>query len=175
MIKKWVQEVIIGLNLCPFAKPVFESDRIRFAETEALTIEEAGDFFLDELAIIQNAPASEISTTLISFPKWPISFYDFNDFVGWAEGILEEVNLDEHFQLVVFHPEFHFDELELHDRANLVNKSPVPVIHILRTIEVEMVLKNIKDGENISFVNQERLESMTEEEIRKYFPYLETI
>jgi hypothetical protein len=172
MLKKWVKETVIGLNLCPFAKPVFESNLIRFSETDLVTEDEASEFFLDELAIIQNALPQEISTTLMSFNKWPINFYDFNDFVGWAESILEEVGLDEHFQLVVFHPQFHFEDLELHDRANLVNKSPMPVIHILRSIEVEMSLKEIKDGENISFINQEKLEALTDEEIKKHFPYL---
>lgn len=172
MIKKWVKDVVIGLNLCPFAKPVFESNLIRFAETSLTTEESAAEFFLDELAIIQNANPKEISTSILAFLKWPINFYDFNDFVGWGESILEEVGLDEHFQLVVFHPQFHFEDLELSDRANLVNKSPVPVIHILRSIEVEMSLKEMRDGENISFINQEKLEALTELEIRAYFPYL---
>lgn len=172
MIQKWVKDVVIGLNLCPFARTVFESGKIRFCETDIVTEEKASELFLDELAVIQNAPASEISTTLIAFNEWPISFYDFNNFVGWAEEILDEVGLQEHFQLVVFHPEFHFEDLELHDKANLVNKSPVPVIHILRTIEVEMALKNVADGESISFVNQERLEALTDLELRTYFPYI---
>lgn len=172
MLKKWIEETVIGLNLCPFARPVFESNRLRLAETDLVTEEAASEFFLDELAIIQNADPKEISTTLLAFNKWPIHFYDFNDFVGWAESILEEVGLDEHFQLVVFHPQFHFEDLELSHRANLVNKSPMPVIHILRSIEVEMSLKEIKDGESISFMNQEKLEALSEEEIRKHFPYL---
>lgn len=172
MLKKWIEETVIGLNLCPFARPVFESNRLRLAETDLVTEEAASEFFLDELAIIQNADPKEISTTLLAFNKWPINFYDFNDFVGWAESILEEVGLDEHFQLVVFHPQFHFEDLELSHRANLVNKSPMPVIHILRSIEVEMSLKEIKDGESISFMNQEKLEALSEEEIRKHFPYL---
>ncbi len=172
MIKTWVNEVVIGLNLCPFAKSVFESKLIRFSESALLTEKGSADFFLDELAIIQNADASIISTSILSFNKWAISFYDFNDFVGWAESVLEEVGLDEHFQLVVFHPQFHFEDLELHDRANLVNKSPVPVIHILRSLEVELALKEIKSGENISFINQDNLNALTEGEIQKYFPYL---
>ncbi len=171
-LKNWVTDVVIGLNLCPFARPVFESGKIRMSETDLISEDEAAEFFLDELAIIQNAEASEISTTLLAFNKWNINFYDFNDFVGWAESILEEVGLDEHFQLVVFHPEFHFEDLDLTHRANLVNKSPVPVIHILRSIEVELSLKNTEDGESISFINQEKLESLTEEELKKYFPYL---
>jgi hypothetical protein len=79
MLKKWVKETVIGLNLCPFAKPVFESNLIRFSETDLVTEDEASEFFLDELAIIQNALPQEISTTLLAFNKWPIGFYDFND------------------------------------------------------------------------------------------------
>lgn len=172
MIRTWVNDVVIGLNLCPFAKSVFESKLIRFSETSLITENGSGDFFLDELAIIQNADPKEISTSILSFNKWDISFYDFNDFVGWAESILEEVGLDEQFQLVIFHPHFHFENLELNDRANLVNKSPVPVIHILRTLEVEMSLKEIKDGEGLSFINQAKLEALSDEEIKRYFPYL---
>ena len=171
-LKEWVREVVVGLNLCPFARPVFESGQLRFAETDIVTETEAAEFFLDELAMIQNADPKDISTTLIGFKKWPISFYDFNDFVGWAESILEEVGLDEHFQLVVFHPDFHFEELDLNHRANLVNRSPIPAIHILRSLEVEMSLKKVQDGESISFMNQEKLESMSEDELKKYFPYL---
>ena len=35
LIKKWLEETVIGLNLCPFAKTPFEEGKIALIESQA--------------------------------------------------------------------------------------------------------------------------------------------
>ena len=89
--------------------------------------------------------------------------------VSYLEKFIEDESLD--IQIVCFHPEFKFESLEDEDRANFVNRSPFPMIHILRKSEVQRAAQ-IKGGENISFINEKKLKSMSVEEFKKVFSYL---
>ena len=129
-------------------------------------------FYLDELEELSEAGSDEISTTIIVYPHGPKNFRDFNDLVGDIEGMLEEANLGHEFQLVLFHPEFVFEGEEFNARGNLVNRSPFPMLQILRSEEIARALKNPKDGEIISFNNEEMLNQLSEEKIDELFYYL---
>ncbi|MBY0413322.1 MAG: DUF1415 domain-containing protein, partial [Bdellovibrionales bacterium] len=105
-------------------------------------------------------------------PHGNSDFLEFNDFVGDLEGLIEEANLSDVFQLVAFHPKFVFEKTDFSERGNLVNRSPYPTLHILRSEEIARALKNPKDGEIISFNNDQKLNEMSEEEIDKLFYFL---
>lgn len=165
----WIKEVIIGLNLCPFAKLPFESGKIRTSISDVTDDDKMFEFFLDELEIIQ--AKIEISNSLVCFSKYNDSFEQFYDFVNHCEHLLVKLNLDHLFQLVCFHPNFKFANSENSQRVNLVNSSPCPLIHILRTNEVENATKSISDPETITNNNEIKLTSLSNENVEKFFPW----
>ena len=171
IIKKWVHDIVIGLNLCPFAKAPWDKGNIRFQESLATNEDEMLKDFLDELHLLQMSKSTEVSTTLLYFTHYQEDFMSFNDFVGTCEVVLEKLNLDDLFQLVAFHPKFQFAGLEINDKANLVNSSPIPLVHLIRKEELSLVIKEIDDGEKISFANEKRLKKMSSSEIKNLFPW----
>lgn len=170
-VKVWLQDVIVGLNLCPFAKAPWEKGLIRIQASRATDEEQILQAFLDELNELQMHRPSEISTTLLCFTDYQGDFITFNNLVGSCELILEELGLDELFQLVAFHPNFQFANLTADARANLVNSSPMPLIHIIRKMEIAQVIKEMNDGEKISYANEKRLEQLELADLKKLFPW----
>lgn len=170
--KYWLENIIIGLDLCPFARIPFKKGLIRLVVCEDMDEDDQMSFYLDELEELNEAGPEEISTTVIVYPHGPKSFPEFNDLVGDLEGMLEEANLGREFQLVLFHPEFVFEGEDPQARSNLVNRSPFPVLQILRSDEINRALKNPKDGEIISFNNEEMLNQLSDEKIDELFYYL---
>jgi len=153
----WLEEIVIGMNLCPFAKYPYKNGLVRVVISEAIDDEEQINFFLDELLHLQNESISKLSTTLIAFIYEKKNFQDFNDFVGTLEDLLIQSDLEEHFQLVTFHPQFHFDNADPMAQANYVGRSPYPIVHILRNSEIEIALANNPQMKQISLINEENL------------------
>lgn len=168
----WLEEIVIGLNLCPFAKVPYQNGLVRLIENESVEESDQLSFFLDELDHLQQTPAAQLSTTLIAFIKDETDFSDFNDFVGLCEEVMVESGLEEHFQLVAFHPKFMLEGLSEEDRSNWVGRSPYPTIHLLRNAEIEMALAGYSDIIGIPARNEGRLSSLSEAELKKLFYYL---
>lgn len=168
----WLETIVVGLDLCPFARIPFEKGQIRVVECEDAGEEGQMGFFLEELEFLNQVEAADVSTTLIVYPQASSSFSEFNDFVGDLEFMLEEAGLDEIFQLVAFHPKFVFEHLDPDHLGNYVNRSPFPVLHILRSDEIARVVKNPKEGEMISFNNDKKLHSLSRESLDQLFYYL---
>jgi hypothetical protein len=168
----WLEEVVIGLNLCPFAKTPYHNGLVRLIENESTLESDQLSFFLDELENLQQRPVTELSTTLIVFVNDDNDFADFNDFVGLCEDMLIESGLEEHFQLVAFHPQFLLADIDPLHRSHWVGRSPYPTIHILRNAEIEMALAGYTDLIGIPARNEGKLLSLSEEEFDNIFYYL---
>ena len=69
----WVKEVVIGLNLCPFARGPFEADTIRYWVCSAQDADGAYRALIEEVAdFIQQSP-DEVETGLFIIPRgWRI-------------------------------------------------------------------------------------------------------
>jgi hypothetical protein len=162
MIKKWLEQTIIGLDLCPFTrKPYFEGK---------ILIEELKEHdFLDSFSAFQSQ--SKFETALLVYPDWKISFLDFYDFSEECKDQLDSLSMEDEFQLVAFHPDFCFEGLDFSNRANLVNSSPVPLIHILRINDLDLLNLSIKEAKAISFGNAKQLEALGQDEIKNHFPW----
>ncbi|MES2526651.1 MAG: DUF1415 family protein [Bdellovibrionota bacterium] len=169
MINKWLENTIIGLDLCPFTRKPFLDGKILVEELPALNPEDAHQNFLSSLSTFQNQ--NKFETVLLVFPHWKMSFKDFYEFSEDCEDQLASLDLEDEYQIVAFHPEFAFEGLEYSDRANLVNSSPLPLIHILRTFDLDMINMSAKEAEAMSFGNSKKLESMTAEEVAAHFPW----
>lgn len=169
-MEQWFKETILKLKLCPFAQKPWEEGRLKLIDSSAQSLFEAQQSFLEELDILHSTPAGELSTTLIGFPEWSISFDDFLDFTQSMEELLEEADAAEHFQLVCFHPDFQMSGEPPESLAHWPNSSPYPVLHLLRTIEVAQV-RSPDIGIEISRANEKVLANLSESEKRHHYPW----
>ena len=135
--KQWLEAAVIGLELCPFARPVHTQDLIRYAVSSAGTPEQLLADLLRELEILAEADPSEIETTLLIHPDALPDFLDFNDFLDVADAAIEDLGLDGVIQIASFHPQYQFADTEPDDIENYTNRSPYPILQLLRESSVE--------------------------------------
>lgn len=176
--KKWFEEWILKLNLCPFAHAVQAKKQIRFEIEESNSFEKCVqkavseiDFLLEHGADSESETENEdktefyIDTTLLIFPNqlnFKESFEDFLDFVALLELYLEQNELDSEFQLVAFHPNFIFEVEDINSKSHYTNRSPYPTLHILREPSVQKAIEDFGNVESIPQKNIEKLEKMKE-------------
>ena len=172
LTKYWLTDIVIGLDLCPFARIPFERGLIKTTICDESGEEEMLSAALIELENLNEIGPQELSTTLIVYPNGPKSFYEFNDFVLDLEAMMEEAELGDIFQLVAFHPEFVFEDTDFDEVGNLVNRAPFPILQIIRSEEIMRAMKNPKDGEVISFNNDKKLNALSQEARDSLFYYL---
>ena len=172
LTKYWLENIVLGLDLCPFARIPYQKGQIRISACGDTTEDEQLGHFLEEIDLLHQADPKDISTTLIAYPHGSPDFYEFNDFVGDLESMLEEAQLDDTFQLVAFHPRFVFVDTPFEHLGNYVNRSPFPIIHMLRSQEIARALTNPKDGEIISFNNDKKLHDLSSATLDQLFYYL---
>ena len=51
--RRWVEQAVIGLNLCPFAKAVYVKDQVRLAYSDATTPGQLLEQLGEELLLLQ--------------------------------------------------------------------------------------------------------------------------
>jgi hypothetical protein len=169
MINKWLKKTIIGLDLCPFARKPYLEGKILIEKLSGQESSAAQNQFLTSLSSFQGQVHFE--TVLLAYPDWKVSFQDFYDFSEDCEDHLVSLGLEDEFQLVAFHPEFCFEGLKFSNRANLVNSSPVPLIHILKIKDLKLLNLSQKEAEAMSFGNAQKLESLSQEQLLDHFTW----
>ena len=103
--------------------------------------------FLNECELLDTNP--EIETTIIILPIGFDEFEDYLDLVECTEEILEENGYEGTYQVATFHPNYCFEGEEADDASNFTNRSPYPMLHILRDESVERALERYPDAEGI--------------------------
>lgn len=121
--------------------------------------------FKSELELLNRG---EFETSLIVLDS-KMDFQSFYHMTQDLEEMLESAGLENHFQLVAFHPEFCFEGLDPSDKANLVNRSPWPLLHILRFSDIEELSLSPQEAEQISHRNEKKLKEMKESDLHKLF------
>ena len=102
----------------------------------------------------------ELETTLLIHPAVLSDFLDFNDFLGQADELLRRSGLEGVFQLASFHPHYQFAGTAPEDAENYTNRSPYPVLHLLREASLEAAIERYPDTADIPERNIERMESL---------------
>jgi hypothetical protein len=147
--KKWVKSEVIGLNLCPFAREAYVSERIRYVVSGAVTAEALRAQLADELRLLQTLESQATETTLLIHPRVLGDFLEYNDFLDLAEQTIEELGFEGVFQIASFHPCYQFEGTEADDVANRTNRSPYPMLQILREASVERAVAEYPDIDQI--------------------------
>ncbi|NDJ81100.1 DUF1415 domain-containing protein [Vibrio campbellii] len=171
-VDQWLNDVVIGLNLCPFAAKPQRNKQIKIFVSEASQEEALLEDILLQLIELSNTEPEKLETTLVVVPNMLQDFWDYNFFIDWVEGLLKQQDWEGIFQVATFHPDYCFGGAEPEDDENLTNRSPYPVFHLIREESMEKVLKHYPDPESIPDTNIARVSALSEEERKKLFPYL---
>jgi len=144
--RAWLTEVVIGLELCPFAKPAHVKGQIRYVVTAVEEPEALLQVLLSELQALMDADPALVDTTLLIHPRALPDFLDYNDFLGVAEFALEDMGLSGQLQIASFHPDYRYAGNEADDMANCVTRSPYPMLHLLREASVDRAVAAFPDA-----------------------------
>lgn len=158
--RRWLERAVIGLTLCPFAKAVHVRRQIRYVLSEATT---AADLLTDlagELVHLQAIDPDVIDTTLLIHPHALADFHDYNAFLDDADAAVDALGLTGEIQVASFHPDYVFADADMDDPANCTNRSPHPMLHLLREESVARAVAAYPDPDAIVERNVETLERL---------------
>jgi len=157
---QWLERAVIGLNLCPFAKAAYVKQRVRFTVSAATNDEALLDDLIVALQELHAADPSECETTLLIHPAALTDFLDYNDFLDAADAALDALGLTGVIQVASFHPQYQFAGTEPEDIENCTNRSPYPLLHLLREDSIEKAVQSYPDVDDIPQRNIETLQRL---------------
>ncbi|MCB1843080.1 MAG: DUF1415 domain-containing protein [Halioglobus sp.] len=153
--ERWLESTVVGLNLCPFARLPLLNASVRFSVSAATTEQQLLLHLNAELSLLEDA--TEIETTLLVHPCVLQEFGAYNQFLTDAENLLEDSGYEGIYQLASFHPGYQFAGTSGEDAENYSNRSPYPMLHVLRESSVERAVASYPDVHDIPRRNIERL------------------
>lgn len=166
--RHWLTRAVIGLNLCPFAKAVHVKDQIRYSVSDATNTEGVLTDLESELRTLADADPAVIDTTLLILPHALADFLDYNDCLYFADRMLKDLRLEGTLQIASFHPHYRFEGSEPDDIENYTNRSPYPILHLLREASIERAVDAFPDAADIYERNQDTLRRLGEEGWRQW-------
>ena len=158
--RAWLERAVIGLNLCPFAKAVHTSNRVRYRVSHARDAEALLADLGDELKALHAADPQVCETTLLVHPWVLNDFLDYNDFLDVADAAVDALGLTEEIQVASFHPHYQFADTGPEDIGNYSNRSPYPTLHLLRQASVDAAVAAFPDAAGIYEKNVATLERL---------------
>lgn len=156
----WLQKAVIGLNLCPFAKAVHVKNQIRYRVSHATTTESLLQELIEESLLLDNADPEEIDTTLLIHPRVLDNFFDYNDFLEIADATLAKLGLEGELQIASFHPAYQFADTSIDDITNCTNRSPYPMLHLLRESSLDQAVMAFPEADKIFNKNIETMRGL---------------
>ena len=155
--RHWLEVAVIGLNLCPFAKAVHVKQQIRYTVTQASSEDELLAVLRDELSLLAKSDSNEIDTTLLIHPQALTDFIDYTAFLRKADRLLRSQGHEGTLQIASFHPAYEFAGSSPDDIENCSNRSPFPMLHLLREDSIERAVAVFPDAGEIYERNIETL------------------
>lgn len=165
--RRWISSFVIGLGLCPFARQVFDAGRIRYAISYSRDKNTLSNDLVSELHLLLASPSTQIETTLLIHPHVLGDFLDYNDFLGVVDQLLEELRLRGTIQVASFHPQYRFAGTEPNAAENYTNRSPYPMLHLLRETSVSQAAEASDEVLKIPRRNIETMRNLGQEHILK--------
>ena len=149
--KKWIIDVVIGCNFCPFAANVVKQQTIFYRVEESVERKTCLNSFVHEIERLDSDPT--IETSFLIFSNAFQQFDDYLELVSLAENLFKRNGYEGIYQLASFHPLYLFENSNENDPANYTNRSIYPMLHLLREESIDKALANYKDPESIPVRN----------------------
>lgn len=170
LTEAWVDAMVVGMNLCPFAAPVVKQATIHYAIEMGEKDDAIIQAFLAELDRIQASEEDELATTLLVAPNALKEFDQYLDMLDILQGLLDRSGLGGVFQLASFHPNYQFAGVEPDDITNWTNRSPYPAFHLIREGMMSRVLMNYGNPDDIPERNMTLMRELGREGLIERFP-----
>jgi hypothetical protein len=171
-INQWLDDVVIGLNLCPFAAKPQRLNQIHIDVFTGHDESELDKALLTALDELQSMDAEQRETTLLVIPNALTTFDEYMLYLQQAQWLLQRAGLEGVLQIASFHPNYQFDGTEPSDKENLTNRAPYPILHLIREDSLTDVLSKYPDPESIPEDNIARVEGLSPSEIKNLFPHI---
>lgn len=149
--KAWLEQIVIGLNFCPFAKKEFVNNTIHYVDSQQTKIASAIDELASQFEHLANNP--QLETSLVIYSQGFTDFEHYLELLDYSQDLLEDMDFEGEFQLASFHPDYCFADQSVDDVTNFTNKSPWPTLHIIREQSMSKVLATYKQPEQIPLNN----------------------
>jgi hypothetical protein len=166
-IRRWLDDFVVGLNLCPFARPLLDTPNLRIAVCEESDTTALRSVFLQELDLLQRCTEQEVATTLLVFPNALHEFNAYLHFLDEAQQLLVQSGLEGLVQLASFHPHYLFEGEVPNAASHYSNRAPYPLIHLLREDMVSRALEEFPDPEQIPERNIDALTGIGADELER--------
>ncbi|MEM9385684.1 MAG: DUF1415 domain-containing protein [Pseudomonadota bacterium] len=163
--RRWLERFVVGMGLCPFAASPLAQDRVRFVVSAA---SEEGALLValqEEIAFLDRQPA--IDTTLLIHPAVLQDFLAYNDFLDLADALLVDCDRDGVYQVASFHPSYQFAGTAPDAAENYTNRSPYPMLHLLREESVGRAVASGIDTNDVPVRNIQQMNKLGEKELAR--------
>jgi uncharacterized protein len=134
--QRWLEKVVLGLRLCPFAAVPFARGQIRYRVSSVTTTQELAEDLARELTHLHSADPELCETSLLIHPYVLTDFLDYNQFLDEADAAIAALGFRAELQIASFHPDYQFAGSAPSDVQNCSNRSPYPMLHLLREASV---------------------------------------
>ncbi len=121
---------------------------------------------LHELQHLRAQPVESLETTLLIHPGTLENFQDYNDFLDLVDELLAQEGFEGEFQIASFHPDYQFADTQFEDAENYTNRSPWPMLHILREASLEAAIAAHSDVNGIPERNIALMETLGAEALQ---------
>lgn len=158
--RHWLTRAVIGLNLCPFAKAVHVKEQIRYVVSGARDMEGTLVDLERELQWLAGSDPQAVDTTLLIVPAALREFHEFNDALFFAQRMLRQLGLEGELQIASFHPDYQFEGTAPDDVENYTNRSPYPILHLLRESSIDRAVEAFPEAETIYARNEALMRKM---------------
>lgn len=166
-VKRWFEKAVLGLNLCPFAARPYQSDAIEFELSHAQNDDHCLiDLYLNMYRLDQQP---DIETIVLICPYHLTQFSHYNQFLSLAENLVEQEGWAGIYQIASFHPDYRFEGSEQHDRGNWTNRSPYPLLHLLREGSISLAVESYQNINAVPERNIKTLDNLNDDEMRTIF------
>ena len=145
--KKWITDVVVGLNFCPFAarelrRNSIAYDVIRSASSTTVLVALA-------TAMKEMNASPEIETRFLLLPQGFGRFSAYLKLVSSTTQLIKSSGYEGVYQVASFHPQYFFAGSRPTDAANYTNRSPHPMLQILREESVSRAVASYPDTHKI--------------------------
>ena len=147
LTRQWIETVVVGMNFCPFAKRELRRNTVRFIISPEPNIESVLLQLIDECILLDADDGTQ--TTLLILPEGFADFDDYLNLAGLAEDLLADRGYEGVYQVASFHPDYRFADTDADDPANYTNRSPYPMLHLLREDGLEAAIASYPDPDSI--------------------------
>lgn len=128
--------------------------------------------FMNLLREVAEADPRQLPTALFVVSD---ALYDFDEYWNWSlicDNLLVQMGYEGELQLATFHPHYVFEGEDDDDLSHFTNRSPYPMLHIIREADIEDALASVRHPERIPERNRQHMRRLGKEGLLQKMPAL---